>query len=231
MEKVLILGAQTGFGTALAEKYASEGYGLYLADLNVEALEELKQRLEERYNAEVSLLKFNVLEFYTHRIFYKGIDPAPVGAIFAVDYIGDQKRAEKDFLESKKIIDTNYTGLVSILNIMANSFEERQQGFIIGIGAVTGEKYKQDVYTYHSAKTGFMTHLEGIKNRSSLLRMQVLTVNPGFVYMDETKTLETSITSDAVPEKIADKIFAAQQAGKTSLNCEPVLSKLFSFLK
>lgn len=231
MEKVLILGAQSGFGVALAEKYASEGYGLYLADLNTEPLEELKHRLEERYNAEISLYKFNVLEFYTHRNFYKALDPAPIGAIFAVDYIGDQKRAEKDFLESKKIIDTNYTGLVSILNTVANSFEERQQGFIIGIGAVTGEKYKQDVYTYHSAKTGFMAHLEGIKNRSSLSGMQVLTVNPGFVYMDATKTLETSITSDAVPEKIVDKIFAAQQGGKTSLNLEPVLAKMFSFLK
>ena len=35
-------------------------------------------------------------------------------------------------------MDTNYAGVVSLFNIVANDFEQKRNGFIIGISSVQG---------------------------------------------------------------------------------------------
>ncbi len=223
MGYVLILGANSDLGKVLAEKYASEGYDLYLADTDTEETEKTRQYLNEMCEVEIEVLKFNILEFYTHRNFYKALDPEPEGLIIAVNYIGDQKRSRKDFLEAKKIIDTNYTGLISILNIVAQGFEEKKSGFIIAIDSIIGEKNKHALYTYTGAKQGFVCHLEGLKSRLNKANVQVLTAAPGFVLTKETKDVENSGQFISMPGDIADEIFNTQQ------KCEDTIEAKKSF--
>lgn len=226
---VLILGSNSDIGKVLAEKYAANGYNLYLADIDTEKNEETRQYLAETYEVDVRAIKFNALEFYTHRNFYKELETRPVGAVFAVDYIGDQKRAQRDFLEAKKIIDTNYTGLVSILNIIANDFEKANEGFIAGIGSIVGSAYEQELYTYCSAKQGFLQHLEGIKNRLNESNVQTLIVEPGFVHTEATKEIEVKDKQISIPGDIADNIFNAQQQGKEIVAGKNIWQKIMIF--
>jgi NADP-dependent 3-hydroxy acid dehydrogenase YdfG len=58
---VVITGASSGIGKALAEKYASEGWNLVLAARRIELLEELKKQFPQ---VEVLALKTDV----TYRI-------------------------------------------------------------------------------------------------------------------------------------------------------------------
>lgn len=217
MSYVLILGANSDLGKVLAEKYAFEGYNLYLADNNVEELEETKQYINEICEIQVQVFKFNVLEFYTHRNFYKSLDPLPDVVITAINYLGDQKRAQKDFLEAKRIIDTNYTGLVSILNIVARSFEERKSGFIVTVGSIAGEQNKNIQYTYSGAKQGLAEFMNGLKQRLSKSNVHVLIANPGFVHTKETKDMDVADQFITIPGDIADEIFNAQQKGKETI--------------
>lgn len=231
MGYVLIIGANSELGKALAEKYASEGYNIYLADTNTDELEETKQYLEDLYNVDIQAHKFNMLEFYTHRNFYKNLEHTPEGAIIAVNYIGDQKRCQKDFLEAKKIIDTNYTGLVSILNIIANDFEERVKGFIVGTGSIVGEDNEQEYYTYSGAKKAFITQIEGIKTRFIASNIQVLVANHGYIHTKETSDIKVTDKAVSVAADIAEQIFKAQQQGKGSLETKKnVGQKLFSLI-
>jgi len=229
MGYALILGANSDIGKVIAEKYAFEGYNLYLADLNADKLEETKQYIIDMCEVEVHALKFNTLEFYTHRNFYKDLDPKPDGVIIASDYTGDHKRSQKDFLEAKKIIDSNYTGLVSILNIVASDFEQRKEGFIIAIGSIIGEQNQKTLYTYSAAKQGFIMHVEGLKERLKNSNVQVLTARPGFVHTKETKDIQAPDQHISIPSDVAEQIFNAQQSRKDSLNgkknmCQKILS-------
>ncbi len=231
MGYVLILGANSDLGKALAEKYAFEGYNIYLADTDTDEMEETKEYLTDMCGADIQVHKFNVLEFYTHRNFYKNLEHPPVGVVIAVNYTGEQKRSQKDFLEAKKIIDTNYTGLVSILNIIANDFEGKKEGFIIGTGSIIGEENAQQCYTYTSAKRGFTSQLEGIKARLTTSNVQVLTANPGYVHTKETKDIEVPKKSVSIPGDVAELVFKAQQQGKDSLETKKnVGRKLFSLI-
>lgn len=228
MGYVLILGANSDIGKALAEKCAFEGYSLYLADTNMEELEEIRQYLVDLCEADIQVLKFNATEFYMHRDFYKKLDPKPVVAIITTDYTGDQKRAQKDFLEAKKIIDTNYTGLVSILNIIAKDFEEREEGFIIGLDSIAGEENKQLLYTYSSAKQGYCAHLEGLKNRLSKSGVQVLIARPGFVHTKETKNIELPDQKVTIPGDAAEMIFNTWQKNKEVAPAKGICQKFMA---
>lgn len=189
MEYVLILGTGTDIAGKLAQKYASAGYGVYIADNNV-----------EKYNIDAQIFKLDIPEFYTHRNFYKSLNPAPVGVICAVDHKGDARRAQKDFLEAKRIIDTNYTGLVSFLNHVALDFEEKKKGFIIGLSCYSPKNEEPGLCIYKSAKAGFDSYLRSLSARLAGSRVRVMTAKHP-LFMDRH-------------DEFAQNIFTAWQKGK-----------------
>ena len=78
-----------------------------------------------------------------------------------IGYLGNQKNSESELLETKKIIDINFTGIISLLNIFANYFEKIESGFIVGISSVAGERGRKSNYIYGSAKAGLTNYLSG----------------------------------------------------------------------
>ena len=131
--------------------------------------------------------------------------------------MGDQQRAQKDFKEAKKIIDTNYTGIVSIFNIIANVFEKRKSGFIVGISSVAGDRGRKSNYIYGSAKAALTAYLSGLRNRLYGSKVHVMTVKPGFVDTKMTKGMDLPEKLTAKPKEVAKDIYIAQQKGKDIL--------------
>ena len=129
----------------------------------------------------------------------------------------DQEDAEKDFIKTRLTIDTNYTGAVSILNVVANDFEARSSGFIIGISSVAGDRGRKANYIYGSSKAAFTAYLSGLRNRLCDSGVQVLTVKPGFVYTKMTKSLDLPEKLTAQPKEVAKDIFKAQHSGRNIL--------------
>lgn len=203
MGYLLILGANTETAKALAKIYALHGCDLYLADKAPELLEDTRQILIEEHGVDVQLIKFDVTEFYNHRNLFNSLAPRPFGVICAVDYQGDQLRSQKDFLEAKRIVDINYTGLISMLNIIANNFEEKESGFITAISSSSEKINESTNYIYNSAKAGFNAYIAGLRARLSGSGVTVLTVMQPLVVNE--------------PEKYAEEIFNAQQKGKDVL--------------
>ncbi len=219
MGHILVFGAGSDLANELAKKYALMGHDIYFADKNPETLEEIKQFIIDEYGVDSQVLKFDVAEFYNHRKFYESITPAPLGIICTVDHQGDGTRAEKDFLEAKRIIDYNYTGLVAMFNIIANDFEERESGFMVFINKSCNENDEPFHYIYKSAKDGFAGYVAGLNSRLAKSNVSVITAVTGPVVDN--------------PEKFAEKIFSAQGKGITYVSSknESVLSTLARGLK
>ena len=60
---------------------------------------------------------------------------------------------------------TNYEGPSLLLGEIANNFEKRGSGSIIGISSVAGDRGRGSNYIYGSAKAGFTAFLSGLRNR------------------------------------------------------------------
>ena len=217
MSYILIVGAKSDIAKATAREYAKNGYDLYLGARNVDELKEFAQDIITRTQKEVKLIELDILDYKSHQNFYDNLEEKPLGVISAVGYLGEQEKAQTEFEEAQKIIDTNYTGIISLFNIIANDFEQRRSGFMIGISSVAGDRGRKSNYIYGSAKAALTTYLSGLRNRLYDAQVNVLTVKPGFVATSMTAGMDLPEKLTAQPEEVAEDIFRAQQKGKDVL--------------
>ena len=207
---LLILGANSDVALATARQFAAHARtDLYLASRDQELLAKKARDLEIRYEIHAQALPFDATDPAGHKVFYERLEPKPDGVVAAFGYLGDQVRAQQDFTEARKIIETNFVGAVSILEIIAADFQRRGQGFIIGIGSVAGERGRQSNYFYGAAKGALGIYLSGLRNRLSRHQVRVMTVLPGFMRTKMTEGMALPGLLTATPEQAARDIFKA----------------------
>jgi decaprenylphospho-beta-D-erythro-pentofuranosid-2-ulose 2-reductase len=207
MQNLLILGATSDLAQAIARRFAAEGWSLTLAARNMNVLEPVAGDLRVRSNSKVNMVQFDATDFENHASFYTSLKVKPDAVICVFGYMGDQMLARTDFEEVQKTIQVNFTGAVSILNIVANDFEQRGKGSIIGISSVAGDRGRQSNYIYGSAKAGFTAYLSGLRNRLAKCGVHVMTVKPGFCRTKMTENLQLPAALTAEPDQVAHAVF------------------------
>jgi short-subunit dehydrogenase len=217
MPTVLILGAGSDMAIAIARQFAGEKYDIQLAARNTGSLNALQQDLHIRYHVQASSYSFDATDFSSHAAFYASLPVKPDVTICVFGYLGDQEKAQSDWTEAIRIINTNYTGAVSILNVVADDYAARGNGTIIGISSVAGERGRQSNYIYGSAKAGFTAYLSGLRNRLFHKGVHVLSVQPGFVYTRMTENLPLPPLLTAQPQQVAIAVYKAAKAKKNTV--------------
>ncbi|MDF7822462.1 SDR family oxidoreductase [Pontiellaceae bacterium B12227] len=207
MKNVLILGATSDMAQAIAKKYAAEGWSLTLAALEKELLEPIAGDLQVRNEIAVQTLEFDATDFSNHRKLYESLSTKPDVVIAAFGYMSDQDEVRNDLEDIKRTIDINFTGMASVLSVVAEDFEQRGSGAIAAISSVAGDRGRQSNYIYGSAKAGLSAFLSGLRNRLAPKGIHVMTVKPGFARTKMTENLELPAALTASPEQIADAVF------------------------
>ena len=207
---LLILGANSDIAYAVGKKFAQHEHAdICLASRDLRLLEKKVQDIKIRYRVNAQALFFDAVDYASHNDFFKKFDPKPDGVVLAFGYLGNQQDAQQDFNEARHIIETNFTGAASILEIIASDFERRGHGFIIGISSVAGERGRQSNYVYGSAKGALTVYLSGLRNRLCKSGVHVITVLPGFVRTRMTEGLELPEKLIAEPAEVAEDIYRA----------------------
>jgi Short-chain dehydrogenases of various substrate specificities len=217
MPTVLILGAGSDMAVALARHFGSEKYNVQLAGRNLPALQALQNDLEIRYGISAKAYAFDAMDFNSHRAFYDQLDTSPDITICVFGYLGNHQLGQTNWQETSKIIHSNYTGAVSILNIVAEDYAKKRKGVIVGISSVAGERGRQSNYLYGSAKAGFTAYLSGLRNHLFQYGVHVLSVQPGFVYTKMTDNLKLPPLLTATPGLVAKSIAKAIKKKKNVL--------------
>lgn len=211
MENVLILGAKSDMAQAIARQLAAQSCNLMLAGRNPDSMNDLAADLRIRSGADVTALEFDALDCASHKSFYENLPHKPDTVICVFGYLGDADKARTDFAEAQRIMETNYNGAVSILDIAAADFETRGEGTIVGISSVAGDRGRGSNYHYGSAKAGFTAYLSGLRNRLASKGVHVMTVKPGFVRTRMTEELDLPGAVTATPDQVARAVVAAAQ--------------------
>jgi decaprenylphospho-beta-D-erythro-pentofuranosid-2-ulose 2-reductase len=209
MATVLILGATSDIGAAIAKKFASNKFDVLLAARKPEQLGPLESDIHIRYGVNCISLAFDALQYDSHDVFFNSLLPKPEVSICVFGILDDEEEAFNDWHLTERMINTNYTGAVSILNVIAKYYITQKKGTIIGISSVAGDRGRASKLIYASAKAAFTTYLAGLRNKCFKEQVHVMTVQPGFVYtkMTENQPLPKTITS--TPTQVADIIYAA----------------------
>jgi len=205
VQTVLILGATSSIARAVAGEFASHGYDLILAGRDCEEMQTQAADLEIRYGVKARVYPFDALDLESHERL--------AGAVLCVGYLGDQNAAQTDFREARRILDTNFTGCVSALNVISNHFEKQGSGFICALSSVAGDRGRQSNYFYGAAKAALSAYLQGLRNRLHRAGVRVVTVKPGFV--DTRMTFgRPNLFLVASPQSVARGVYKAATDGK-----------------
>ena len=207
METVLILGATSDIGIAIAKKFAAQGYHIQLAARNVEQLGPLKADIAIRNQVHCTTHAFDALKYHTHADFFEHLNPKPNVTISIFGVMYEEADAFDDWELTQRMIDTNYTGVVSILNIAARLYMERQKGDIIAISSVAGDRGRASKLIYGSSKAALSAYLGGLRNQCFKAHVHVMTVKPGFVYTRMTENMPLPKPLTSTPAEVADAVY------------------------
>ena len=228
---LLILGAGSDMARATAHRFAAEGYALMLSARRPETLETDATDLRLRHGVAVSLHAFDVTEIDRIDAFVDGLPELPDVALCAVGAMGDQLASQADPQAASAVIRANFEGPALTLGALAQRFEARGHGVIIGISSVAGERGRASNYVYGASKAGFTAFLSGLRNRLAKGRVRVVTVLPGFVATRMTQGMDLNPRLTAQPEEVANAIWSAVEKKRDVIYVRGIWRLIMAIIK
>ncbi len=184
---VIITGASSGIGKALAEKYASEGWNLVLAARREERLLELKEKLN---HVEILAVKADV----TSESDCKNLIDKTAGRFGQIDVLinnaGISMRAlfnQTDTDVLRKVMDVNYWGTVYCTKY-AMPWLLNSKGSLVGVISVGGYIGLPGRAGYSASKFAVRGFLETIRVENLKTGLHVLVAAPGFTSSEIRKS-------------------------------------------
>jgi 3-hydroxy acid dehydrogenase / malonic semialdehyde reductase len=184
MKTILITGATSGFGKAIAQKFAANNYNLIITGRRNERLEELKLNLETEFKIQIQILCFDVRDRQATIDALKNIDYSVFKTIdILVNNAGLASGFgaidEGNYEDWDKMLDTNVKGLLNVSKEMIPVLKAQNFGHIINISSIAGKYVYKNGNVYCASKHA--VDAIGQSMRIDLLpyNIKVTQINPG----------------------------------------------------
>ena len=214
MEKIiLITGATSGFGKAIAEQFASSGWNCIITGRRAERLASLAIELETKFNIKTLSLVFDVQNrkkvfdtFSTLPAEWQNIDVLVNNAGLA---LGRDSFENANLDDWDTMMDTNVKGIMYVTKAVLPFMVPRKKGHIINMGSVAGKEIYKDGNGYCASK--FAVDALSKSMRIDLLphRIKVTAIHPGAA---ETEFAIVRFKGDATKAKQVYDGFTPLQA-------------------
>lgn len=187
MEKkiVLITGASSGIGEGCARKFAMNGYRLVLNGRNVEKLNAVKKELEEKYQADIFLLPFDVRDRQAAKTALESLSAEWKEIDILINnaglVIGVDKEYEGNLDEWDVVIDTDIKALLAITRLVVPGMVERGRGHVINMGSIAGDYAYPGGSVYCACKAAVKALSDGLRIDLVDTPVRVTNIKPGLV--------------------------------------------------
>lgn len=213
---IFITGATSGFGKAIATRFAKDGDDLIITGRREALLTELSEELRKEYKVEVLSLCFDVrikdeveLAISSLPDEWKDIDVLVNNAGLAVGLNPVQEGVIDDW---ERMIDTNVKGLLYMIRYVSPLMVERNKGHIINIGSIAGKEVYPNGNVYCGSKFAVDAITKGTRIDLLSYNIKVTQVAPG------AANTEFSLVRFKGDQPRADAVYN----GFTPLNAEDV---------
>jgi 3-hydroxy acid dehydrogenase / malonic semialdehyde reductase len=180
---ILITGATSGFGKAIAQRFAKEGYGtICITGRREDRLNELKTELEQ-HGAKVITLAFDVrnrrqveqalanLKDHVQQIDVLVNNAGLASGLATID--------EGNIDDWETMIDTNLKGLLYVTRQVAPMMRARASGHIINIGSTAGKQVYKNGNVYCATKYAVEALNQAMRIDLLPYGIKVTAINPG----------------------------------------------------
>lgn len=184
---ILVTGASSGFGKAIAEKFAAGGWNLILTARRKEKLEAVAADLEKQFG--IKTLSF-IFDIQDKNAVFENLGNLPT-EWQAVDILvnnaglalGRDSFLDADLNDWETMIDTNVKGLLYASKAVL-PYLIKQQGHIINIGSTAGKEVYKDGNVYCATKHAVDAISKAQRIDLLPYKIKVTSIHPGAVETD-----------------------------------------------
>jgi short-subunit dehydrogenase len=209
--KVLIIGATSGIGRAIAEHYAANSHIVGITGRRTEKLEEIKDNFPDAKIYPAFMDVANTEE--SRQILGELIEEMGGCDVLIINAgVGYPKATYEQELQ---VVDINARGFMALANYGYEYFKTQKKGHLVGISSVAATRSSPYAPEYHATKAFMSSYLEGLRYRSVKWYndIHVTDIRPGFVETAMTEQNKTMFWV-ATPQKAARQIANAIESEK-----------------
>lgn len=239
---IVVTGASSGIGKALAILYAKKEFRVVMAARNMNKLEKIASQLVE-YKDNILLVKTDVSKEKDCQNLIQKAAETFGGIDILINNAGISMRAlfkDVELEVLKNLMDTNFWGAVYCTKYSL-PYLLKSKGSVVGVNSIAGYVGLPARTGYSASKFALRGFLDTLRTENLYTGLHVLNVAPGFTSSNirntalagdgsmqgETPRDEAKMMSS---ETVAEKIFAAVQKRKKELILTFVEGKLTVFL-
>jgi len=183
-QNVLITGASTGIGRALALDYGRQGARIWLLARSSDRLQVLAGEIRDA-GGEATVLAGDLTDT---DVMLKHLEQAEMesgGMDLVIANAGFSGRMRYPGADNVKIarhtLRLNFEAAVLCLEFFAQKMIPRHRGILVGIGSIAGYRGLPGSAPYSSTKAALHTYLESLRFSMKPYGIQVTDIRPGFV--------------------------------------------------
>jgi decaprenylphospho-beta-D-erythro-pentofuranosid-2-ulose 2-reductase len=233
-QSVLVLGGTSEIGVATARALAARrARTVILAARDPARCGAAADSLREAGAERVEAVPFDARDFGSHEAFVDDVY-ARFGdvdlALVAFGVLGDQDEAAQSAGAAVDVVETNFTGAVSVMTPLAKRMVAQGHGTIVVLSSVAGERARKSNFVYGSSKAGIDAFAQGLGDSLVGTGVGVMVVRPGFVKTKMTAGMEAAPLS-TTPDAVAEAIVAGLGRGAHTVWAPTPLRAVMSVLR
>jgi len=187
MKTVLITGASSGIGRALALEFAARGYHLGLAARRLDLLVQLRDEVQAMHPDPARRIKIVALDVdqpeavaHTLRPLFEALGKVDIVVVNAgVNRLTPVGRGK--LVEQVQVIQTNLIGAIATAEAAIEHFLGQGAGQLVGVSSLASLQAIPKQGAYCASKAGFSMYLDAARMELKRKNIAVCQILPGFV--------------------------------------------------
>ncbi len=232
--KIVMLGATSGMGRAVARRFAERGEQLFLLGHEPEELERSAADLSARapdFRGNVGHAHCDLREPEDFKMALTVADKALGGfdtVVVTAAVFASQEQLEADIDRTEEMLRINFTNTVVFCEHARNALLARGGGTLCVFSSVAGDRGRKPVALYGAAKAGLSTYLEALDHKYHSQGLRTICVKPGFVKTGMTAGLKPPPFAGE-PDQVAALVVRAIDRGTPEVYA-PSIWRLIMFV-
>ncbi len=214
---IVITGASSGIGRAIAQEFSRNSYPLLLLARRLDRLDSLN--LPNTICRSVDISDYssvsNSISFAEEQYGSAECLINNAGVLFANNF------HEQTSTEWEKMLETNLTGVINCTHLVMNSMIKNRKGTVINVNSIAGKKGFPMLAAYCATKYAISGFTESLRIEAAKKKLRFISVSPGYTETElydhtinpelrkDYKKWGTAINNVLAPEDVARAIFFA----------------------